>query len=109
MHRTRATARLALAMSAVMAALAHVSATSTSAAQDRAAASGDDAALVQALRAGGLVLVMRHANSPRDAPTPEAAKPDNTTPNDSSTTREYAAPPPWAMRCVPCAFPSASC
>ena len=38
-----------------------------------------DAALVQALRAGGLVLVMRHANSPRDLPTAQTARPGNTT------------------------------
>ncbi len=37
-------------------------------------------ALVPALRAGGLVLVMRHASSPREVPTPEQARPDNTTP-----------------------------
>jgi len=37
----------------------------------------DDAALVQALRAGGLVLVMRHASSPQEAPAPAAANPDN--------------------------------
>jgi hypothetical protein len=36
-----------------------------------------DTALVQALRAGGLVIVMRHASSPREAPTKERANPDN--------------------------------
>jgi len=34
-------------------------------------------ALVQALQRGGLVLVMRHASSPREAPSPEQARPDN--------------------------------
>lgn len=34
-------------------------------------------ALVKALRQGGYVLVMRHASSPRDRPTKEAAPPDN--------------------------------
>lgn len=42
------------------------------------ASAGNDAALVQALRAGGLVLVMRHASSPQEAPAPGAANPDNT-------------------------------
>jgi phosphohistidine phosphatase SixA len=37
--------------------------------------SGD--ALVTALRQGGYVIVMRHASSPREAPTKEAAIPDN--------------------------------
>jgi phosphohistidine phosphatase SixA len=42
------------------------------------ASAGNDAAFVQALRAGGLVLVMRHASSPQEAPAPGAANPDNT-------------------------------
>jgi phosphohistidine phosphatase SixA len=37
--------------------------------------SGD--ALVQALRRGGYVLVMRHASSPREVPTKDIANPDN--------------------------------
>jgi phosphohistidine phosphatase SixA len=74
MQRTRSTARFVLAALAVVAVVAHVSATSTSAAQSTTG----DAALVQALRAGGLVLVMRHASSPRDLPTPQTAKPGNT-------------------------------
>jgi phosphohistidine phosphatase SixA len=37
--------------------------------------SGD--ALVKALQRGGYVLVMRHASAPREAPTKEAANPDN--------------------------------
>lgn len=37
-------------------------------------------ALVPALRGGGLVLVMRHASSPREVPAPDQARPDNTTP-----------------------------
>lgn len=37
-------------------------------------------ALVPALRSGGLVLVMRHASSPREVPAPDQARPDNTTP-----------------------------
>jgi phosphohistidine phosphatase SixA len=36
-----------------------------------------DAALVNALREGGHVLVMRHASSPRDAPAMPQANPDN--------------------------------
>jgi phosphohistidine phosphatase SixA len=36
--------------------------------------------LVAALRAGGHVIVMRHASSPRDVPDKKAANPDNTTP-----------------------------
>jgi phosphohistidine phosphatase SixA len=40
--------------------------------------SGD--ALVQALRKGGYVIVMRHASSPREAPEKSAANPDNTKP-----------------------------
>jgi phosphohistidine phosphatase SixA len=36
------------------------------------------ASLVSLLRQGGLVLVMRHASSPRDAPTKANADPDNT-------------------------------
>ena len=42
------------------------------------ASAGNDAAFVQALRAGGLVLVMRHASSPQEPPTAGAANPDNT-------------------------------
>ena len=42
------------------------------------ASAGNDAAFVQALRAGGLVLVMRHASSPQEAPAAGAANPDNT-------------------------------
>ena len=34
-------------------------------------------ALVKSLRDGGYVLVMRHASSPTEAPTPQAANPDN--------------------------------
>jgi phosphohistidine phosphatase SixA len=34
-------------------------------------------ALIALLRQGGYVLVMRHASSPREAPTKELAKPDN--------------------------------
>lgn len=37
----------------------------------------DEAALVNLLREGGLVLVMRHASSPRQAPTADTANPDN--------------------------------
>jgi phosphohistidine phosphatase SixA len=37
--------------------------------------SGD--ALIKALQRGGYVFVMRHASSPREAPTREAANPDN--------------------------------
>jgi phosphohistidine phosphatase SixA len=36
-------------------------------------------ALVAALRKGGYVIVMRHASSPRETPSKETAKPDNTT------------------------------
>jgi phosphohistidine phosphatase SixA len=36
-----------------------------------------DEALVQALRQGGYVIVMRHASSPRQAPDKAAANPDN--------------------------------
>ena len=35
-------------------------------------------ALAQALQKGGYVIAMRHAASPRQAPTQQAAKPDNT-------------------------------
>jgi len=35
--------------------------------------------LVEALQRGGLVLVMRHASAPREAPSPEQARPDNPT------------------------------
>ena len=35
-------------------------------------------ALVPVLQRGGLVLVMRHASSPREMPAPEQARPDNT-------------------------------
>lgn len=35
--------------------------------------------VVNGLRAGGFVLVMRHASSPREAPTRETARPDNST------------------------------
>jgi phosphohistidine phosphatase SixA len=35
--------------------------------------------LVAALRSGGLVIVMRHASSPRQPPAKEAAQPDNVT------------------------------
>ena len=34
--------------------------------------------LVKAIQSGGYVLVMRHASSPREAPTKEVANPDNT-------------------------------
>jgi phosphohistidine phosphatase SixA len=37
------------------------------------------ASLVNQLRHGGLVLVMRHASSPREAPSKATANPDNTT------------------------------
>jgi phosphohistidine phosphatase SixA len=37
-------------------------------------------ALVKALRQGGYVIVMRHANSPREIPDKKTADPDNTTP-----------------------------
>jgi phosphohistidine phosphatase SixA len=37
-------------------------------------------ALVQALRKGGYVIVMRHANSPREVPDAKTANPDNTKP-----------------------------
>ena len=37
------------------------------------------AALLAPLRQGGLVLVMRHASSPRDVPTRQTADPANTT------------------------------
>lgn len=40
--------------------------------------SGD--ALVQALRKGGYVIVMRHASSPREVPDKATANPDNTKP-----------------------------
>jgi phosphohistidine phosphatase SixA len=56
--------------------MAHVAAPSIAAAQDQAAT--NEGALVQALRAGGLVLVMRHASSPQEPPAPSAANPDNT-------------------------------
>jgi phosphohistidine phosphatase SixA len=36
--------------------------------------------LVKALRQGGYIIVMRHASSPREVPTKQAANPDNTTP-----------------------------
>lgn len=36
-----------------------------------------DIALLQALRQGGYVIVMRHASSPREAPSKEIADPDN--------------------------------
>ncbi|MGV3593254.1 MAG: hypothetical protein ACO1PZ_16320 [Gammaproteobacteria bacterium] len=36
-----------------------------------------DAAALDALRAGGLVIVMRHASSPRDLPDAATAQPDN--------------------------------
>ena len=38
------------------------------------------AQLVAPLRSGGLVIVMRHASSPRDVPSKEAAAPGNTKP-----------------------------
>lgn len=41
------------------------------------AATPADATLVDNLRQGGYVLLMRHAHSPRQAPTPQAANPDN--------------------------------
>jgi hypothetical protein len=34
--------------------------------------------LVKAIQSGGYVLVMRHASSPREAPSKEVANPDNT-------------------------------
>jgi phosphohistidine phosphatase SixA len=37
-------------------------------------------ALVKALRQGGYVIVMRHANSPREIPDKQTANPDNTKP-----------------------------
>jgi hypothetical protein len=37
-------------------------------------------ALVQALRQGGYVIVMRHASSPREAPDKQTANPDNLKP-----------------------------
>jgi phosphohistidine phosphatase SixA len=37
-------------------------------------------ALVKALQKGGYVIVMRHANSPREVPDKKAANPDNTKP-----------------------------
>jgi phosphohistidine phosphatase SixA len=37
-------------------------------------------ALVQALRHGGYVIVMRHASSPREVPDKQTANPDNTKP-----------------------------
>jgi phosphohistidine phosphatase SixA len=37
-------------------------------------------ALVKTLRQGGYVIVMRHTSSPREAPTKQAANPDNTKP-----------------------------
>ncbi|MGH9594580.1 MAG: histidine phosphatase family protein, partial [Bryobacteraceae bacterium] len=37
-------------------------------------------ALVKALQKGGYIIVMRHASSPREVPTKQAANPDNTTP-----------------------------
>jgi len=37
-------------------------------------------ALVKAVQKGGYVIVMRHASSPREVPTKQAANPDNTTP-----------------------------
>jgi phosphohistidine phosphatase SixA len=46
-----------------------------------AVASGQSASaqqLVTALRSGGLIIVMRHASSPRDVPTKETAAPGNT-------------------------------
>jgi phosphohistidine phosphatase SixA len=73
MNRTVAAARVVLAVMA----LASLSPSPASPAQDTPARSGD-AALVQALRAGGLVLVMRHANSPRELPTARTATPGNT-------------------------------
>src|SRR5229473_3451003 len=36
-----------------------------------------DGALINALRQGGYVLVMRHASSPREAPTKQSANADN--------------------------------
>ena len=41
------------------------------------AQSSSPEALVAALRQGGYVLVMRHASSPREAPSEETASPDN--------------------------------
>ena len=37
-------------------------------------------ALVQAMRKGGFVIVMRHASSPREVPDAKSANPDNTKP-----------------------------
>jgi phosphohistidine phosphatase SixA len=37
-------------------------------------------ALVKALQKGGYIIAMRHASSPREVPTKQAANPDNTTP-----------------------------
>src|SRR5580658_579508 len=36
--------------------------------------------LVEALQKGGYVIVMRHANSPREVPDAKSANPDNTKP-----------------------------
>ena len=43
---------------------------------DAQALSGE--ALAKGLQHGGYVIVMRHANSPREAPDPQTANPDNT-------------------------------
>src|SRR5262245_22669321 len=64
--RTVSTAGLALVL---------VSATSGAAGQTPASAES----LVRALQAGGYVLVMRHASSPREAPSATDAQPDNPT------------------------------
>jgi phosphohistidine phosphatase SixA len=70
----------ALATLALIVATTFAPATASSSrnpAQGAAGATATDAALVRALRGGGLVLVMRHASSPQEAPSPAAANPDN--------------------------------
>jgi phosphohistidine phosphatase SixA len=58
----------------IVTALVTVAAVGAASAQDTS-----DAQLVEALRRGGLVIVMRHASSPREQPDAATANPDNTT------------------------------
>jgi phosphohistidine phosphatase SixA len=52
----------------------------SSAAMLAGVAHAQSAALVEFLQKGGYIIVMRHASSPREVPTTQAANPDNTTP-----------------------------
>jgi phosphohistidine phosphatase SixA len=71
-HLTRATARSALRFIAIVAALA--AATAAPRAQQLSGS-----ALIEALRQGGYVLLMRHTSSPNAKPDKAIAEPDNVT------------------------------